>query len=100
MEPLETGHYVGVETDMAHDSDEEWMSFDTAGQMLGVSSWTVRFRLERGDLQMAENSADELGVTRASVVDEQQWQATASFGRRTWRGTRYAASWLLEILTR
>lgn len=81
---------------MALDGDD-WVSFDTAAQMLGISPWTVRFRAEQGDLLDTENGAGELGVTRTSVAEEQQWQATASFRRRARRGVRYTASWFQDF---
>lgn len=73
------------------------MSFAAAARELGVAEWRVHLRLDNGDLVAEDNAAGEHGVTRTSVLAEQQWQRNATLGQRARRFGRYTVSWLLEV---
>ncbi|MFJ1588546.1 DNA-binding protein [Streptomyces sp. NPDC088197] len=65
--------------------DEEWVSQPDAAKILGISMARVVWRIMSDHLTPAHNSAGRAGITRSSIVKDQQWLAAASWRAKSFR---------------
>ena len=74
--------------------DDEWLSQYDAARELGISVLRVGWRLACENLTPAHNSRREAGVTRASVVRDREWLATASRWAKGFRVLKGLLRWI------
>jgi hypothetical protein len=68
--------------------DQRWTSFGEAASTLGLRTFHVSMLTYIDVLELAIDSHDERGVTRASLDAELEWRRAHGRVRRVWRMTK------------
>ena len=74
--------------------DAEWVSQYDAAKELGLSMFRLSFVLANDHLDSVENSKNEQGVTRKSLVVEKQWRQNASLFKKFIRILSDIINWI------